>query len=74
MRSLPCQSLAALVALFLTVGCGKDSTTGPPTSDGEPVPEFSLPDTNPTSSRFEEMVSPRDYRGRISAWYFGYAT
>ena len=38
------------------------------------VNNFSLPDTNPTSETFGEMVSPRDYLGQVTAWYFGHAT
>jgi len=40
----------------------------------ELVEDFSLPDTNETSTRFGEEVSPRDYSGGVSAWYFGHAT
>jgi hypothetical protein len=35
---------------------------------------FSLPDVNPGSPRFGQVVSPRDYLGQASAWYFGHAT
>lgn len=38
------------------------------------VPDFSLVDVNATSSRFNENISPRDYTGGVSAWYFGHAT
>jgi hypothetical protein len=38
------------------------------------MPDFSLPDVNPNSATSGEMVSPRQFRGRISAWYFGAAT
>ena len=38
------------------------------------VPDFSLTDVNPTSSRYNEAISPRDYLGGISAWYFGHST
>jgi hypothetical protein len=41
---------------------------------GEMVTDFSLTDLNPASSRFGQMVSPRDYLGQVSAWYFGHAT
>jgi hypothetical protein len=43
-----------------------------PTPD--PAPDFSLRDVNTTSPRFDEMVSPRNYEGEVSAWYFGHAT
>jgi hypothetical protein len=63
---------ALLAALFLAAGCSSDSATGPP--DSGPVPDFSIRDVNATSPRFDEMVSPRDYEGEVSAWYFGHAT
>jgi hypothetical protein len=40
----------------------------------ELVPDFSLPDINPNSARFNQNISPRDYLGSASAWYFGHAT
>lgn len=40
---------------------------------GEPVAEFSLLDVNPSSSRFNERVSPADYEG-TTAWYFFHST
>ena len=36
--------------------------------------DFSLEDVNPTSPRFGQSVSPSDYLGQVSAWYFGHAT
>ena len=38
------------------------------------VPDFSLVDINTTSDRYNETISPRDYLGSVSAWYFGHAT
>ena len=38
------------------------------------VHEFSLPDVNPTSATYGQDVSPSDYVGKVSAWYFGHAT
>ena len=37
-------------------------------------PNFSLEDVNPTSTTYQQQVSPRDYLGKVSGWYFGYAT
>lgn len=67
----------ALPTLLLVFACGEDSPTAPSGSGparGVPVPDFSLPDVNSTSPRFDEMVSPRDYLESVSAWYFGHAT
>lgn len=38
------------------------------------IADFSLPDANPNSPRFESTVSPRDYLQQVSGWYFGHAT
>ncbi len=38
------------------------------------VPDFALTDENPASSTYQDSVSPRDYLGQVSAWYFGHAT
>ena len=62
--------------LLLASACGKDDPAEPPAPqlpDGA-VPEVHAPDVNSTSARFGEDVSPRDYVGSVSAWYFGQAT
>ena len=38
------------------------------------APDFQLEDVNQTSLSYNLMVSPRDFLGAISAWYFGSAT
>jgi hypothetical protein len=38
------------------------------------VSDFMLTDVNPASSTYGQSVSPRDYQGQVSAWYFGHAT
>lgn len=38
------------------------------------APDFSLMDENPASASHAQLVSPRDYLGTVSAWYFGHAT
>ena len=38
------------------------------------VPNFALEDKNATSLSYQQKVSPRDYLGQVSAWYFGHAT
>lgn len=37
------------------------------------VPDFHLNDVNLRSARYGRLVSPRDYRQQISAYYFGLA-
>ena len=44
-----------------------------PLADG-PAPEFNLLDTNATSPTYGQTVSPRDYTGQVSGWYFGFGT
>ena len=68
--ALPLPFLAPLFALLLTAAPAPPMGPNP----DEMVPDFSLADVNPTSTRFGEAVSPRDYLNRISAWYFGSAT
>jgi hypothetical protein len=83
----PLRPSVLLALVLLVAGCGSDTVVAPgpgpdPSPDSGPGPEshprvapaFALLDVNDTSPRFDEMVSPRDYRGTISAWYFGYAT
>jgi hypothetical protein len=42
--------------------------------EGELVADFSLVDVNPNSATYNQAVSPRDYMGQLSAWYFGHGT
>ncbi|MEM7317023.1 MAG: hypothetical protein AAF497_28150 [Planctomycetota bacterium] len=38
------------------------------------VADFLLADVNTTSARYDDSVSPRDYMGQVSGWYFGHST
>ncbi len=40
----------------------------------EPVPDFELVDQNLSSELWGQTVSPSDYEGQVSAWYFGSAS
>lgn len=62
--------VVSLLALF---GCGADEIAGPQPGAGA-VPDFSLTDLNPGSPTSGKDVSPRQYLGKISAWYFGHST
>jgi hypothetical protein len=57
-------------------GYGNDSTAndGAGPDEEQVVPDFSLLDVNENSERKGQLVSPRDYRGQVSLWYFGHAT
>lgn len=45
-------------------------------AEGEdaPMADFSLVDVNPNSPSYNQSISPRQYIGKMSAWYFGHAT
>jgi hypothetical protein len=64
---------AALAAVLLTACSWNDGTVGPTIGDAAVV-DFGLLDVNPTSPRADQIVSPRDYLGSVSAWYFGHST
>jgi hypothetical protein len=68
------RALAAVAfALLLFAGCNDKKTTAPEDNDHPVVPDFSLLDVNPNSATHDQNVSPRDYIGKISCWYFGHA-
>lgn len=62
--------LPLAVALLLAGGCGDDNGTGPT----QRAPDFALVDVNPASPLHDSRVSPRDYLGSVSAFYFGHST
>ncbi|MFQ5844957.1 MAG: hypothetical protein ACE5JG_08215 [Planctomycetota bacterium] len=61
------QPLALCPLIALVAACGS-STTVPLRA-----PDFALQDMNPTSASAGTAVSPRDYLGFTTAWYFGNA-
>jgi hypothetical protein len=80
---------AAALVLLLSIsgafvpGCGDESTNPEPTPIGVVPPEhisfkrgpdFSLLDVNTNSPTYSQAVSPRQEQGKVSAWYFGFAT
>lgn len=60
----------SMLSAVLVMGCDPDSV---PKSFGEALPDFSLEDVNTTSATHGQSVSPADYAGMASAWYFGHA-
>ena len=66
--------IAAVVVLFALgqAGCGSGTLTQPKQYDR--MPDFSLMDTNPNSATGGKNVSPRQYVGSVTAWYFGFST
>ena len=59
-----------LCLIALVAACS--SATPPPTQNS--ALDFALMDVNPNSVSTGLMVSPRDFLGGVSAWYFGSAT
>jgi hypothetical protein len=60
--------------LLAAVGCGSSGSTPPVTSDPQMAADFALEDVNDTSPTLGQDVSPRDFLGSVSGWYFGDAT
>jgi hypothetical protein len=63
-----------LIALVFLFACGKDESSRPADEGRDRVPDFIMQDWNPNSARYLESVSPRDYLGQVSCWYFTAAT
>ena len=81
-RILSCLLVAAAAALA-SVGCHNDLTGARPASnapdtgavaDSGAMPCFALEDVNPNSTTFGKQVTPRQFLGQISAWYFGHSS
>ena len=59
-----------LLASTLLLACQPRAAPAP---SGQ-LPDFRLSDVAPESPRFGQEVSPRDYQGKVSGWYFGHST
>ncbi len=70
--------VASLAAVALVLGqCSKESKPTAPSASfgpGDLAPDFALQDVNPGSATSGANVSPRQYLGRVSCWFFGFAT
>jgi hypothetical protein len=69
-------AVLGIALVLFAAACKKDNPSAPtpPELPEGAVPEFAALDVNPTSSRLGEVISPRDYLGSVSAWYFGHST
>jgi hypothetical protein len=63
----------ALLASMLLFACQPAPVPAPTPVISEEAPDFSLTDVAPESPRFGQQVSPRDYLGKVSGWYFGHS-
>lgn len=83
----PAATLIAAFALVFAAACGKDEPAPtnpivpPPqttctrlAADSLAAPDFLLADVNPNSTTHGLGISPRCQVGKVSAWYFGFAT
>jgi hypothetical protein len=70
---LDLRRLAAALLAATMVGCSHHHDPVRPAAN-QPAPDFSLVDQNPASATAGTAVSPRQYLGKVSAWYFGHAT
>jgi hypothetical protein len=61
-----CLRPAVLLALLALAACGPPLPT-------ETVTEFSLMDVNPNSPSAGQAVTPHDYAGKVSGWFFGHS-
>jgi len=68
--------LAAAAVAMLAGSCSHSSRS--PMAPADPADsvmgDFSLVDVNPSSATAGDSISPRQFLGKISAWYFGHAT
>ena len=62
-----------LPILAMTAGCSPGADSGAAPELGL-VADFLLEDLNPTSPRSGDAISPRDYLGEVSGWYFIHST
>jgi hypothetical protein len=71
------QSTTAPLLAVLPVDVANSMVTGKDfgvvSSDATPLPDFALSDVNPATNP-GRPVSPRDYLGQVSAWYFIHST
>jgi len=74
----PVTFVATLAVAALAASCSHPhaAPTAPTgsTSGDSAMSDFSLVDVNPNSITSGQEVSPRQFLGKISAWYFGHAT
>jgi hypothetical protein len=54
--------------------CKVENLPDPDGPSADALSDFALADINPESPRYQQNISPRQYLGKISAWYFGHST
>ncbi|MCA9149695.1 MAG: hypothetical protein KDA92_10365 [Planctomycetales bacterium] len=66
--------LRAMMAADVVANVAANATSLQAEGEGPLVTDFSLEDVNPNSATYGQMVSPRDFQGSLSGYYFGHAT
>jgi hypothetical protein len=66
--------MSLLVLLLVACGAPGGRTGTDAGVSTEPLADFSLLDVNPASPSSGQNVSPRNFQGRVSAWYFGHSS
>lgn len=74
LRAVPTRGPLLVLLFFLLGGCNGDKPSKPIDTPSGVVPDFRLQDVNPNSPTHGDTISPRNYLGQISGWYFGHAT
>jgi len=69
--TVPAMRVALFTAALIVVACAPAPAVQD-AGDGTQI-DFGLNDVNPASARFDQVVKPSDYRGKVSAWYFGHS-
>lgn len=64
----------ANLPLLLSFGVACTASKGDSGFEPGLVADFNLPDQNPNSARVGQSISPRDYLGDVSGWYFIHST
>ncbi|MFV1965369.1 MAG: hypothetical protein ACC628_08095 [Pirellulaceae bacterium] len=74
-RPLPFRSLRGFEPLETRrLLYGEDLTGSGEAANDELVADFSLTDLNPSSSTYQQALSPRDFLDQVSVWMFGWSS
>lgn len=66
--------LTAMTVTVALLDCGAPAGQTDAGATRVTLGDFSLVDLNPASATSMKNVSPHDFDGRVSAWYFGHSS